>query len=110
MFFPLVEEIYTRVSKESGFETEVLELSDGGQIALDWRLAPNSNEKTPIVIFVSGLTGDNTKLYINTAVKQATRDGFDFVLVNHRGMGGLALTVSLLTSNDVLDSKDLSLG
>jgi len=95
MFFPIIEEIYTRVSKEAGFETEVLELSDGGQIALDWRKAPNSNSKTPIVVFVSGLTGDNTKLYINTAVKQAMKDGFDFVLVNHRGQGGVPITVSL---------------
>ena len=45
-----------------------------------------------------GLTGDNTKGYVNSVVTAAYERGWDVVLINHRGLGGARLTTPRLYS------------
>lgn len=84
------------------FISEILTLSDGGTILLDWYINPNvktdsdsaigkdSNNdaqycrKNPLAIIVPGLTGDSTNLYSISTIKEASKQGYDAVVVNYR--------------------------
>ena len=91
-------------------QREILELSDGGVLALDWYhcdvqisqvdkedSCSSSNQK-PILAVVPGITGDGTKLYMIELVQAATKHGYDLVCINYRGQGGVPLKVSRLDS------------
>ncbi|KAK8668295.1 hypothetical protein V6N13_105754 [Hibiscus sabdariffa] len=77
---------------------------DGGTIALDWLTysdvlegasgiidgsAAYKGDKTPIVIVIPGLTSDSTAAHV--AFNMA-RQGWNVVVSNHRGLGGVSLT------------------
>jgi predicted alpha/beta-fold hydrolase len=86
-------------------EREIIELSDGGLLSLDWYFCPNgtvgNNKKDldketserPLCVVVPGLTGDASKMYMISLIKAACQNGYDFVCVNYRGMGGVPLKV-----------------
>ena len=81
-------------------EREIFELSDGGQIALDWFVHKDSKAKTdneekvrPLLAIVPGVTGDATKMYMISIAKASYQHGYDVCVVNYRGLGGVPLKV-----------------
>lgn len=74
--------------------SEVLRLSDGGQVALDWaELADGDRESRPVLLVLPGLTGGAQADYVRCLVAAAARLGAHAVVFNNRGLGGLPLTV-----------------
>ena len=74
------------------YKRQILKLSDGGQIALDWAVpkcpeleSKISNNKTPLLVVVPGLTGHNDDLYMVSTALEAVNKEYQLVLVNHRG-------------------------
>ncbi|KAK8668296.1 hypothetical protein V6N13_105754 [Hibiscus sabdariffa] len=80
---------------------------DGGTIALDWLTysdvlegasgiidgsAAYKGDKTPIVIVIPGLTSDSTAAYVKHVAFNMARQGWNVVVSNHRGLGGVSLT------------------
>ncbi|CAI0439468.1 unnamed protein product, partial [Linum tenue] len=78
--------------------------SDGGTIALDWVLhsdgggaytshaVPQKDDKAPIVIVIPGLTSDSVAPYIKHLVFKLAKQGWNVVVSNHRGLGGVEIT------------------
>ncbi|KAK8699248.1 hypothetical protein V6N13_115339 [Hibiscus sabdariffa] len=80
---------------------------DGGTIALDWLTysdvlegasgiidgsAAYKGDKTPIAIVIPGLTSDSTAAYVKHLAFNMARQGWNVVVSNHRGLGGVSLT------------------
>ncbi|XVF45902.1 hypothetical protein PTKIN_Ptkin02bG0245400 [Pterospermum kingtungense] len=81
---------------------------DGGTIALDWlnfsdvaeegtsTMIDSSTsikgDKTPIVIVIPGLTSDSASAYVKHLAFHMARQGWNVVVSNHRGLGGVSLT------------------
>ncbi|CAI0375202.1 unnamed protein product [Linum tenue] len=82
--------------------------SDGGTIALDWLLHSDvnrgdgaylssrtflqKNDEAPIVIVIPGLTSDSTAPYVKHLVFNMASQGWNVVVSNHRGLGGVQIT------------------
>ena len=80
------------------YEREILELSDGGQIALDW-VQPRDPRKTakldqdaPILGVIPGLTGHNDDVYMVSTAVAAVKNNYKLVIINHRGCSNSKLT------------------
>lgn len=71
---------------------EILKLSDGGQVALDW-MDTGCSKTSPIVIILPGLTGASQAEYIKCLVNGSMSIGIRYVIFNNRGLGGLELKV-----------------
>ncbi|XP_015583669.1 embryogenesis-associated protein EMB8 isoform X2 [Ricinus communis] len=88
------------------FKRHLFQASDGGTLALDWLMysdiveqgnsckndAVLQDDKAPIVIVVPGLTSDSTSAYIKRLAFTMARQGWNVVVCNHRGLGGISLT------------------
>ncbi|WCJ44112.1 alpha/beta-Hydrolases superfamily protein [Euphorbia peplus] len=87
------------------YKRQIYYASDGGTIALDWLThsdvsggAPGMNniiskdDKTPIVILVPGLTSDSASPYIKHFAFYMAKHGWNVVVGNHRGLGGVSVT------------------
>ncbi|XP_058804047.1 phospholipase ABHD3 [Phymastichus coffea] len=72
------------------YRREVLTLSDGGEVALDWA-ENNCSSTSPIVIILPGLTGASQAEYIKCLVYAAKNCGIKCVIFNNRGLGGMKL-------------------
>ncbi|KAG5229329.1 embryogenesis-associated protein [Salix suchowensis] len=78
--------------------------SDGGTIALDWLMssdvkgasctndATRENDKAPILIVIPGLTSDSGSAYVKHLVDKMAKHGWNVVVSNHRGLGGVSIT------------------
>jgi predicted alpha/beta-fold hydrolase len=84
----------------------MFELSDGGEVALDWFMCPDKdktiNRETstkPLLVLIPGLTGDHTKMYMISSIKAAHKQGYDCVIANYRGLAGVPLKVRILFLN-----------
>ena len=101
MLFVIVELISQQIFKFKT-ERELFDLSDGGQIALDWFVHKDSKAKTeesdeksrPLLAIVPGVTGDASKMYMISIAKASYQHGYDVCVVNYRGLGGVPLKVS----------------
>lgn len=84
----------SRLSKLQ-YRREVLNLSDGAQVHLDWIDNESSKYgdplKRPTVLFLPGLTGDSHADYLRTLVVEAKNAGLRSVIFNNRGKGGTTL-------------------
>ncbi|XP_050680607.1 protein ABHD1 [Leptidea sinapis] len=84
------------------YERQVLRLSDGGQVALDWAVeaggAGVEGRGRPVLLVVPGLTGDSQADYVRCLVAAARAIGARAVVFNNRGIGGLPLTTPRLYS------------
>ncbi|XP_044973879.1 protein abhd-3.2-like [Hordeum vulgare subsp. vulgare] len=78
---------------------------DGGTIALDWLLAfdledadgiISKDSSTPLLVVVPGLTSDSDAAYAKHLVHSMARKGWNVVVSNHRGLGGVSITVTSL--------------
>lgn len=89
------------------YKRQLFRAWDGGTIALDWltysdavegtsRMIDGSNalkgDKTPIVIVIPGLTSDSDAAYVKHLALNLARHGWNVVVSNHRGLGGVSLT------------------
>ncbi|RVW75895.1 Embryogenesis-associated protein EMB8 [Vitis vinifera] len=92
------------------YRRQLFHTSDGGTIALDWLMnsdvmgvAINMNDtirkddKTPIVVVIPGLTSDSASAYIKHLAFKMAKSGWNVVVSNHRGLGGISVTVSFFS-------------
>lgn len=83
------------------FCREILELSDGGEVALDWAiecedspsLEDNENTEKPVLLILPGITGCSAHNYIKYLVRDGLMEGYRPVVFNQRGNGGIPLKV-----------------
>ncbi|KAL6512093.1 hypothetical protein OROGR_021690 [Orobanche gracilis] len=87
------------------YRRQMFHASDGGIFALDWLLhsdvsgvaAQNNHtiskdDTTPIVVMIPGLTSDSASPYLKHLVFNTARNGYNVVVSNHRGLGGVSVT------------------
>ncbi|XP_075536855.1 protein ABHD1-like [Dermacentor variabilis] len=83
---------------------QVLTLSDGGTVALDWI---NEHYPPPVVLFLTGLSSDSQVYYLRTLVPMVAQMRCPCVVLNNRGQGGLPLNnyrlVSALSTGDLAE-------
>lgn len=75
------------------FRREVLRLSDGGQVALDWAGEAACAPGRPVLLVLPGLTGGPHADYVRCLCAAAEALQADAVVFSNRGLGGLPLTV-----------------
>uniref|UniRef100_A0A3Q7EQB0 Serine aminopeptidase S33 domain-containing protein n=2 Tax=Solanum lycopersicum TaxID=4081 RepID=A0A3Q7EQB0_SOLLC len=91
------------------YQRQILKTSDGGTIALDWLRNVNvkipsvegfdgvqSDDKTPIILVIPGLTSDSNSAYIKHLAFKMAKSGWNVVVSNHRGLGGVTITSDCL--------------
>ncbi|KAH0768282.1 hypothetical protein KY285_004153 [Solanum tuberosum] len=91
------------------YQRQILKTSDGGTIALDWLRNVNvkipsvegfdgvqSDDKTPIILVIPGLTSDSNSSYIKHLAFKMAKSGWNVVVSNHRGLGGVTITSDCL--------------
>ena len=94
------------------YRREIFEMSDGGEIGLDWVVHPDEEEDVQksnlchsdfkiqqkryrdLVVVVPGLSGDSNELYSRVIAKQCLKADLDCVFINYRGLAGVMPTVS----------------
>ncbi|KAJ6928034.1 embryogenesis-associated protein EMB8 isoform X2 [Populus alba x Populus x berolinensis] len=98
-FLSLVEK-----SPHVTYKRQMFYATDGGTIALDWLMssdvkgasctndATRENDKTPILIVIPGLTSDSGSAYVKHLVDKMAKHGWNVVVSNHRGLGGISIT------------------
>lgn len=87
------------------YRRQLFHLSDGGTMALDWLMnsdvskasfqvtdAITKDDRTPIVIVIPGLTSDSASAYIKHFAFKMANCGWNVVVSNHRGLGGISIT------------------
>uniref|UniRef100_A0A5B7B4C8 Putative abhydrolase domain-containing protein 3 n=1 Tax=Davidia involucrata TaxID=16924 RepID=A0A5B7B4C8_DAVIN len=87
------------------YRRQLFRTSDGGTIALDWLMNSDVSEaafqvdnailkddKTPIVIVIPGLTSDSAAAYVKHLAFKMAKHGWNVVVSNHRGLGGISIT------------------
>ncbi|KAH9757944.1 AB hydrolase-1 domain-containing protein [Citrus sinensis] len=88
------------------YRRQLFRLSDGGMIALDWLMGSTAgpgdffhannfiskDDTTPIAIVIPGLTSDSAASYIRHLVFNTAKRGWNVVVSNHRGLGGVSIT------------------
>ncbi|KAK9069624.1 hypothetical protein SSX86_011528 [Deinandra increscens subsp. villosa] len=90
-------------TRDFSYKRELFISSDGGTIALDWlmnfddtRFQVNGDggvaKVVPIVIVIPGLTSDSDAPYIKHVAYKMAKHGWNVVISNHRGLGGVPLT------------------
>ncbi|XP_055816330.1 embryogenesis-associated protein EMB8-like [Solanum dulcamara] len=87
------------------YQRQIFKTSDGGTIALDWLWNVNvkipsikvfdgvqSDDKTPIVLVIPGLTSDSNSAYVKHLAFKMAKSGWNVVVSNHRGLGEVSIT------------------
>ncbi|XP_043706298.1 phospholipase ABHD3 isoform X2 [Telopea speciosissima] len=87
------------------YRRQIFHTSDGGTIALDWLLHSDvstgafhmnntisKDDATPIVVVIPGLTSDSSSPYLKHLVFKMAKRGWNVVVGNHRGLGGISVT------------------
>eukprot|EP00347_Sterkiella_histriomuscorum_P007208 403349846 len=99
---------YTKKYISILFKREIFPFQDGGHIAIDWvndipqdlsemaveQSDPNTNnsfDKRPIVLVLPGLTSNNNEIYMQNILKEASKHGYQAVVINYRGGSNLEL-------------------
>ncbi|XP_011092322.1 phospholipase ABHD3-like isoform X2 [Sesamum indicum] len=88
------------------YRRQIFITSDGGTLALDWvknvqvkNLAYQVNDvveqddKKPILIIIPGLTSDSNSAYVKHLAFSMAKHGWNVVVSNHRGLGGVSITI-----------------
>lgn len=103
-FQSLVSLVFQRFMPLLPLRRQVLTLSDGGTVALDWI---NEHYPPPVVLFLTGLSSDSQVYYLRTLVPMVTQMRCPCVVLNNRGQGGLPLNnyrlVSALSTGDLAE-------
>ncbi|GFQ04524.1 embryogenesis-associated protein emb8 [Phtheirospermum japonicum] len=76
------------------YRRQIFMTSDGGTLALDWvtNAEVKQDDKNPLMIIVPGLTSDSNSAYINHLAFNMGKRGWNVVVSNHRGLGGVPIT------------------
>nr|CAB3478965.1 unnamed protein product [Digitaria exilis] len=83
------------------YKRQLYTVRDGGTVALDWLLSSDLDDadgfiskdaSTPLVVVVPGLTSDSAAAYVKHMVYSIASKGWNVVVSNHRGLGGVAIT------------------
>ncbi|XVF37244.1 hypothetical protein REPUB_Repub19eG0129800 [Reevesia pubescens] len=87
------------------YSRQLFHASDGGNIALDWVRssdvsrstfeidnAISKDDTTPLVVVIPGLTSDSASAYIKHLAFGMAKRGWNVVVSNHRGLGGVSIT------------------
>ncbi|XP_057465496.1 embryogenesis-associated protein EMB8-like [Actinidia eriantha] len=85
------------------YKRQLFHTPDGGTMALDWLVNSDDasfeakdvitkHDKTPIVIVIPGLTSDSSSAYIKHFAFKVAKCGWNVVVTNHRGLGGISIT------------------
>ncbi|KAB2092976.1 hypothetical protein ES319_A02G066200v1 [Gossypium barbadense] len=87
------------------YRRQLFHASDGGTIALDWLTSSDisrgafevnhtisKDDTTPLVVVIPGLTSDSTSSYIKHLAFGLATHGWNVVVSNHRGLGGVSIT------------------
>lgn len=75
-------------------------LSDGGEIAIDWRYPKSDGPQSLItIVILTGITGDSQAEYVRETVNELFEKGYCCVVFNYRGRGGVKLKVKRLITN-----------
>ncbi|KAJ3677880.1 hypothetical protein LUZ60_001683 [Juncus effusus] len=87
------------------YNREIYNLRDGGTVALDWLFSSNVSEgnncnyrafiiedTTPLLFVIPGLTSDSASPYLKHLVYTFAKQGWNVVVGNHRGLGGISIT------------------
>ena len=77
-----------RKSQEIDYEIEKFTLSDSDFLECYWYKSTNKNSTKPIVVLFHGLAGNYRSPYIQGAVLELTKNGFDTVIMHFRGCTG----------------------
>ncbi|KAG1683553.1 Phospholipase ABHD3 [Nymphon striatum] len=89
------------------YTINIIQLSDGGEVALHWSQEKNINENKPIALFIAGVHGDSRTAYLRHMIGQASRLGFRCVVFHNRGLGGAAIkTPRLFCGANIEDLKE----
>ncbi|XP_040577679.1 phospholipase ABHD3 [Lepeophtheirus salmonis] len=70
------------------YRREILAMSDGGEVVLDWNSKNVNKADTPIILILPGLTGNSQSEYIKNMCIITKDLGYKAVVFNYRGMGG----------------------
>ncbi|CAJ0939109.1 unnamed protein product, partial [Mesorhabditis belari] len=90
------------------FEREIVDLSDGGCLAIDWLNPKNNQQQAPIIIMLPGMTSSTHDCaYILYSAKLANRKGYRVVVVNPRGLGGIPLKTARTYNPSKTDDLDI---
>ncbi|XP_050420868.1 phospholipase ABHD3-like isoform X2 [Adelges cooleyi] len=74
------------------YKREILNLKDGGQVALDWLDAnDNSNSECATILFLPGVANDSHSEYVRAVSLALKKAGFRIIVFNYRGVGGVEL-------------------
>ncbi|KAJ1263064.1 hypothetical protein BS78_09G156000 [Paspalum vaginatum] len=88
------------------YRRQLYTVRDGGTIALDWLLASDleagdvsvcdgsisKDDSTPLLVVIPGLTSDSSAAYVKHLVFSMAIKGWNVVVSNHRGLGGISIT------------------
>ncbi|KAI5631710.1 alpha/beta hydrolase fold domain-containing protein [Phthorimaea operculella] len=86
----------TRLLQPPAFRREILRLSDGGQVALDWLDAERAPPDAPVLLVLPGLTGGAHADYVRCLCAAAQELRAHVVVFSNRGLGGVPLTTPRL--------------
>lgn len=73
---------------------DILKLTDGGEVALDWLNPANATEETPAIIILPGLTGGSQTDYVKGLAHACENSCIRAVVFNNRGIADIPLKVS----------------
>ncbi|XP_051226410.1 embryogenesis-associated protein EMB8 isoform X2 [Lolium perenne] len=102
---PHLQTLFLGIGRPPSFtyNRQLYTVRDGGTIALDWFLASDLEDgvisqdaSTPLVVVVPGLTSDSDSAYVKHLVHSMARKGWNVVVSNHRGLGGVSITSDCL--------------
>ncbi|CAL4893731.1 unnamed protein product [Urochloa decumbens] len=88
------------------YRRQLYTVRDGGTIALDWLLASDleaadvescdesisRDDSAPLLVVIPGLTSDSSAAYVKHLVFSMASKGWNVVVSNHRGLGGISMT------------------
>ncbi|KAF3331968.1 embryogenesis-associated protein EMB8 [Carex littledalei] len=87
------------------YNRQIYRTRDGGTIALDWLLFSDvaggssqvptgisKEDSAPLMVMVPGLTSDSASPYVKHMVYKMAKNGWNVVVGNHRGLGGMSIT------------------
>jgi len=82
-----------QVGPKINYKREMFNLSDGGQLALDWA-HPSDDEVTPrpTIVIIHGLVGHSQEMYMRYLVNHMLSHGWRCCVKNWRGCGDTLLT------------------
>ena len=79
----MIREVYNKLK----YEREIFMLSDGAEIAIDSRPVKDGDDQNrPLLIIIPGMLSGVHDHYHHTLIDLAVKNGYDWKLINYRGV------------------------